>query len=310
MFSQARHSIFRRIRRWPMLRALETRRRFQIERDLLNGRTHRIIAHPSILHFSINKAATQYTRRILLRCGRENGLLPVQMSAYAWNANFPYLFTLSAEEVKPYLHIFHPQGYLYTVFGGLVEGIPNLDRYHTVIMVRDPRDVLVSGFYSYAYSHVAPPSEEKVEEFVEWRTFVQNLTLDEYAIEISHNVRERLQKYLTVTAVYPQTCVLKYEQMIADFPSWLDCLLSYCQLTISPGLRRELIDEADRTSHKKKEEISAHRRQVTPGEHQQKLKPETIDYLNTYLADVLTGFGYVTPVPFGTVGSDEQAAIH
>lgn len=117
------------------------------------------------------------------------GLLPVQMSTYAWNADFPYLFTLSAEAVKPYLHIFRPQGYLYTVFGGLVEGIPDGHPYRTVIMVRDPRDVLVSGFYSYAYSHIAPPSEEKVEEFTEWRTFVQNLTLDEYAMEISRNLR-------------------------------------------------------------------------------------------------------------------------
>ncbi len=295
MFSRTTHSLYRHIRRWPILRTLESRRRFRIERDLLNGRTHRVVVHPSILHFSINKAATQYTRRILLRCGRENGLLPVQMSTYAWNADFPYLFTLSAEAVKPYLHIFRPQGYLYTVFGGLVEGIPDLGSYRTVIMVRDPRDVLVSGFYSYAYSHIAPPSEEKVEEFTEWRTFVQNLTLDEYAMEISRNLRERLQKYLGVTAVYPQTCVLKYEEMIADFASWLDCLLSYCQLNISPGLRQELIDEAGRTSRKKKEEISQHRRQVTPGEHEQKLKPETIEYLNTYLADVLAGFGYAAP---------------
>lgn len=291
MFSRTRQTIFRHLRWWQVLRTWESKRRFRVERDLINGRFHQVVAHPSILHFSINKAATQYTRRILLRCGRENGLLPVQMSAYAWNGSFPYLFTLSAEEVKPYLHIFRPQGYLYTVFGGLVEGIPNLEAYRTVIMVRDPRDVLVSGFYSYAYSHAAPRSEEKMDEFEEWREFVQNLTLDEYVVEISRNLRDRLQKYLGVTAVHPQVCVLKYEEMIADFPTWLDRLLTCCQLEISSHLRQELIDEA-RRSRQKKEEISQHRRQVTPGEHLQKLKPETIDYLNEYLADVLEGFGY------------------
>ncbi len=289
MFSRTRQAVLRRL---PVLRTLKTRRRFRIERDLLNGRTHTVVAHPSILHFSINKAATQYTRRILLRCACENGLLPVQMSAYAWHNNFPYLFTLSAEEVKPYLHIFRPEGYLYTVFGGLVEGIPNLEAYRMVIMVRDPRDVLVSGYYSYAYSHEAPRAKAKMDEFEEWREFVQSLTIDEYALEISQNLRERLRKYLAVTAVHPHVCVLKYEEMIGDFPTWLDRLLAYCQLEISTGLRRELLNEAQRTSRKKKEEIRQHRRQVTPGEYQQKFKPETVDYLDTYLADVLEGFNY------------------
>jgi len=67
----------------------------------------------SVIHYSVNKAASQYTKRIMLRCGEENGLLPVRMSDYAWAKEFPYLFTLSAEEVKPYLHIFRPHGYLY-----------------------------------------------------------------------------------------------------------------------------------------------------------------------------------------------------
>lgn len=292
MLQRAKKAFFHHLPRWPVLQTWKHNRRFRIERDLINGRYHKVIDRPSILHFSINKAATQYTKRIMLRCGRENGLLPVQMSAYAWATDFPYLFTLSAEEVKPYLNLFRPQGYLYTVFGGLVEGIPHLESYRTVIMVRDPRDVLVSGYYSYAYSHVAPKAEEKVDEFKEWREFVQNLTVDEYAIEISQNLRTRLEKYLQVTAAYPDVCVLKYEEMIADFSTWLDHLLTYCQLEISDQLREKLLAEADRSSSKKKEELNRHRRQVTPGDHLRKLQPETIEYLNDYLADVLSGFGY------------------
>jgi hypothetical protein len=84
--------------------------------------------------------------------------------------------------------------------------------------------------------------------------------------------------------------------MIGDFPTWLDRLLAYCQLEISAGLHQELLNEARRSSHKKQEEVSQHHRQVTPGEHRQKLKPETVDYLNNYLADVLEGFGYPATV--------------
>jgi hypothetical protein len=38
-------------------------------------------------------------------------------------------------------------------------------------------------------------------------------------------------------------------------------------------------------------------RKVTPGDHAEKLSPETIEFLNRELADVLTAFGYVSEPP-------------
>lgn len=296
MIQRMRSGVNRRLKKLPVMEDWYDQRRFRVERDLINGRAHKTIDHPSILHFSVNKAATQYTKRIMLRCAQENGLLPAQLSAYAWKHDFPYLFTQTAVENEPYLHVFRPKGYVYTVFGGFVEGIPHIEQYRVVVMVRDPRDVLVSGYYSYAHSHALPPDEEKAEEFLEFRSLVQQMSVDEYARELGPDLYGRLQKYINLSWQMDDVCILKYEDMIADFPSWLDTLLAYCQFQISDSLRASLLQEADRSKQKKKEDISSHRRQVTPGDHMRKLQPETINYLNDLFADITKQFQYPTAV--------------
>ena len=308
MIQKAQRGLNRRLTQLPFLKGWHKQRQFRIERDLINGRTHKVIDHPSILHFSVNKAATQYTKRIMLRCARENRLLPVQMSAYAWNYDFPYLFTQSAEENQPYIHIFQPKGYAYTVFGGFVEGIPDIEQYQTVIMVRDPRDLLVSGYYSYAHSHKMPKSKEKVDDFLEFRSRVQNMSVDEYALEIGEGLKGRLQKYANLCQTNANVAVLKYEDMIADFPNWLDTLLTFCQLQISASLRNALIEEANQAKQKKKEDVSQHRRQVTPGDHVRKLKPETISRLNEMFAEILHQFQYARASEIDNIGNNEYIA--
>ncbi len=274
-------------RRWHIAR------RYKVEEALLRGRSPATGTHPSIIHFSVNKVATQFTKRILIHCARQNGLLPVRMSEYAWHTDFPYLFTLSAEEVKPYLHIFRPQGYLYTVFGGLVEGIPNVADYRVVIILRDPRDVLVSGYFSYAFSHITPEGDENRQTFAAFRDHARSLGVDGYVKESCGNTQRRYQQYLDFAAAYPHAYLTTYEAMVTDFPTWLDNLLTYCGLEISESLWQQLLKEG-MTGRPQVEDISKHRRQAKPGDHLRKLQPETITYLNNELAPILTHLGYTS----------------
>ena len=86
----------------------------------------------NIIHFSFNKAATQYIKSILTRCAIHNEMVPVYINEYAFNADFPFLDHLSATEMEKYKHIFKQTGYLYSAFGGMIDGIPNLENYKVV----------------------------------------------------------------------------------------------------------------------------------------------------------------------------------
>jgi Sulfotransferase domain len=297
MFTEIKRHSKSVLRRLPFVqRSLGERdrgNRFSATLDLINGTHQNKNTHPSIIHFSVNKAATQYTKRILRRCASQNGMVPVLLHDHAFNTDFPYLDYLSATEMQKYHHIFKPHGYLYGVFGGMIEGIPELDKYRVVLMTRDPRDVLVSEYYSIAYSHKVPdPRGTKYENFMNRRKTAQSMTVDEFVLWDSHRIYGILQRYKTLLIDrYPHAYVTTYEKMTAGFQDWLNGLLDNCQLAIPNKLRRSLLEESDRL-RPKDEDIHKHRRKGKPEDYKEKLKPETIDQLNGEFASLLEAFGY------------------
>jgi len=160
-------------------------------------------------------------------------------------------------------------------------------------MIRDPRDALVSAYYSYSKNHAIPQSPTKAAEFKLLRAKIIAQGIDGYVMEMSKNSQWRMQQYFNLQRSCSAVCILRYEDMIADFPTWLDKLLTHCQWKISPILRNQLISEAEKAGHRKPENTESHRRQVSPGEHKRKLQDKTIKNLNEYLSEELQQLGYL-----------------
>jgi hypothetical protein len=275
------------------LRETYLRRHFRVELDLIRGEHRNTSEHPSIIHFSVNKAATQYVKGILSRCASEIGMTPVSIHDYAFGTDFPYLDHLSASEMQKYEHIFKPNGYLYSMFGGMIEGIPALDKFRVVLMVRDPRDVLTSSYYSIAYSHPEPDQRgNKYKHFIERRRNARNSTIDQYVLAQCESTFDVYRRYKTLLIdKYPKVYLTKYEDMTSDFRVWLQGLLDYCTLRISDDLFRCLLEE-NRRLRPQKEDIYKHIRKGEPGDYQQKLAYETIRHLNSRFSSVFDSFGY------------------
>ena len=113
--------------------------------------------------------------------------------------------------MEKYLHLFKPNGHLYSVFGGMIEGLAKLEKYKTVLMVRDPWDTLVSKYYSIAYGHTAPDKHgNKYKHFVEERKKFRESVIDEYAAAQSDRVYNTLQRYKSLLVDrYPNVYVTK-----------------------------------------------------------------------------------------------------
>jgi hypothetical protein len=267
------------------------RDQFRVEKALLAGR-HRIRSTvPSVLHFSFNKAATQTVKKLLIECGRLNGLTPALLHDYAFHHAMPFLDHLDRSEMEKYAHLFKPAGYLYTVFGGMIEGIPALDRFKVVLVVRDPRDILVSDYYSIAYSHAIPKGEKK-ELYLSRREAALASSLDEHVLNNAEKLRAVFEKYeLHLFPACPGVHVARYEDMVEDFAGWLEALLRGCGLDIPDAVRGRLI-EGHEARRPKVEDINKHLRKGVPGEHREKLQRETIEKLNRLFAEPLSRFNY------------------
>lgn len=190
-------------------------------------------------------------------------MVPVSIHGYAFHTNFPYLDHLSAQEMRKYQHIFKPYGYLYSVFGGMIEGISELEKYKIVLMVRDFRDLLVSEYFSVSYSHKAPDKNgNKYELFAEQRTKARESEIAE-----SDKVNNTLQRYKTLLIdKYPNVYVTKYEDMIDDFRGWLAKLLHNCELNVRHEFFEALLERNERM-RPKDEDIQRHMRRGKPDEY-------------------------------------------
>jgi hypothetical protein len=272
---------------------LKLRRNHPVEWALIQRRHITENVNPSILHFSVNKAATQYVKELLAKVGIENGMTTVHLHGYSFNSDFPFLDHLSADEMQQYAYLFKPKGYIYSVFGGPIENIPNMDAFRTVLMVRDPRDVLTSMYYSSAYSHAVPAATgDKRDYFLERRTHTRQISIDQFVLENAERERAIYQRYTDLfIRQHSNLHLIRYEEMIADFDAWFNSLLEYCQLEISPSLRQTLYTEAEKV-RPVTENIYAHIRKGQAGDYLSKLQPETIAYLNEVFVQVLKDYHY------------------
>ena len=280
----------------PFLRRIIERRyikkRFKTELALLKGNHTNNSLKTSIIHFSINKSATQYVKSILRKTATINNMTPVSINDYAFHSTMPFLNRLSNEELKKYAHIFKPKGYVYSVFGAMV-GVENLAAYKIILVVRDPRDVLVSGYFSKVFSHPLPSSEsDKRARFEENRRQAQAETIDEYVLENSEKIYDIYTNYIQhLLQKNTQVYVCRYEEMINDFEGWLTGLLDYAELKITPELKQKFIME-HQAKTPKKEDYNQHLRKGKAGDYKTKLQPETIDNLNIKFKEILYYFDY------------------
>lgn len=285
------------IRKWPIIRTYlhkkHIKKEYQTEIQLIENRHLNKCKKQSIIHFSFNKAASQYVKTILRQCAHEIGMQPVGLLEYAFHSNFPYLYWLNASEMKKYKHVFKTTGYVYTAFSEMIQGVEALKDFKIIYMTRDPRDILVSSYYSIAYSHAVPPvKNNKQKRFLKQREEALNSSIDEYVLKKADGWLKLFNKYNTLLLEkYNNVYITDYADMVNDFETWLTDLLNYTELNISENLK-ELIIKKHRENIPVRENKHKHMRKGQPGDYNNKLKPETIKQLNNKFKDIIKQFNY------------------
>lgn len=195
--------------------------------------------------------------------------------------------------METYKHIFKETGYLYSVFGGMVENIDNLNNYKILLSIRDPRDILVSSYYSIAYSHKVPPdtSGGKQKKFLDKREWVNSVNIDTYVLDQADAFYSIFNKYKTQLCNQHQVGILKYEDMVTNYEEWLMAIAKLTDMEIPDSIKHELIRN-NRASTPLKENKFSHNRKGISGDYKEKLTAETIKELNTIFKPILSYFDY------------------
>jgi hypothetical protein len=162
-----------------------------------------------------------------------------------------------------------------------------------LLMVRDPRDALVSQYFSNAYSHPIPETTgdnvQVVELMQRQRAEALAMGVETYVISHARGMKRTMMAYRRVAAD-PSTTILKYEEYIFDKPALMRIVCERIGWQIDEALIGEIMTWAD--VRPGQEAPTAFIRKVTPGDHREKLSAEAVENINAVLAPAMDLFGY------------------
>jgi hypothetical protein len=275
----------------------------------------------SVLVFALPKAGSVLLNRIMQDLSRKVGLRYVSIMAEYFTLGIP-------DELHPATtsEIFLRRGYCYGGFRYVPTfAIPIIPAVRKVLLVRDPRDMLVSYYYSMLKSHPSPgnvldpPVEGRdlAQRLGEERDLAQRLGVDAYARQMAPVYREYFGGYRRLCTGYeidffpnPSTYrnllsrlfasrrksieqkirVYRYEDVIYAKETWIQDICDWFSLPIDKQSQVAVAKGANIFPAKERED--KHIRQVHPGNYQSKLSQETINFLTDYFYDDMKFFGY------------------
>ena len=172
-----------------------------------------------------------------------------------------------------------------------------LQERQSVLLVRDPRDALVSQYFSFGGRHASHKVPRKGSRKLtsSWES-TAHLDIDAYVLHAAAGYLDKLVAYQHALD-FGKVLLRRYEDIYYDKRTFLAEIFRHFGLDIRPGVVTEVAREFD--VRPEAEQRGKHIRKGTPGDHRDKLRPETIERLNDLFAPACAEFGYRLGAPAG-----------
>ena len=226
---------------------------------------------PSVVLFTLHKVASTFTNRLLDHLNAEHlGLRRLDWDKYVYN-RFPR--DSSGYIAQRTDRLFASSGYCYGVFREALP-IADLGRYRVLLILRDPRDILTSHYFSEAHSHALPVNKARRREFEARRARVRGQSIDDYVLEQSLPLVKKFDDYVAMCrshAIDPVT----YEQMMGDWDDFVDRVGDTLGIDVGRA-ERDALRSAGQIGVEHGGDVTHHRRRGTPGDHREQLRRATV----------------------------------
>ena len=237
----------------------------------------------NILFFTVHKAASMFIYKICHDLSKECGLNYYSVNHNKYNT---YYFDTEENDLEDITNwqnktgCFAPLRYYFN--------IPQELKAHIILHLRDPRDVLVSLYFSEAYSHSVFKGVFDLNQSE--RNEIINMGIDQYVLEYADTFNRKYTEYRSLLRE-PDSIFVKYEDLVLNFPFWLQEVAKGFAIENTKFIHR-MIKKYKGEFEVKKENIHAHKRKIVPGDYKEKLTPETIGKLNAIFSDNLKKYNY------------------
>ena len=242
-------------------------------------------SHDSFSIFTLHKCASTMLQRCFEKIGDFNGITNVALDKWIFSTGYTY----TSENKKEFKNLFVPKGYWYGVYRGpFIKWTDwEISKKKSILLVRDPRDIVVSHYFSMSYSHVAPGSKNV--KMCDTPSFVFK-EINEYVVEVADKFNDVLERYIDDLLPLGNTKLFRYEDVILDKIQFFVPAMNHLNLDFPrKDFLKMIVEETQIPST---ENVHQHIRRVLPGDYKNKLSEETIDKLNNKFRRVLDYFDY------------------
>jgi len=195
------------------------------------------------------------------------------------------------EVVEDVDNLFQQPGYIFATLRWLPQKlhIPALDKEKKLLLVRDPRDMLVSAYYSFRESHRIPKSGHIRTALERTRKRLQTTSLDEFVRSRAYPLKAKYFKLMTLLTT-PNLLLRRYEDIIFDKENFVRDIADFFEMDVPPETIAAIAGKHDVMPAT--EDTSRHIRQVKPRNFESKLSPATVEEISHVLRAVLSEFDY------------------
>jgi hypothetical protein len=245
---------------------------------------------PSVLAFSMAKGGSTLLYNMLTRLAPLAGLTYFSIEDH-----------LFASGVSPNRrptaigHVFEPRGFCYAGFRQFpAYPVPILHSSRVAFLIRDPRDMITSLYFSLVYSHRMPDGDKGGTGRAEMeasREALSRTEIDRFAVEAIRTYLRLFEAYVAQGFHWrPNVATYRYEDVIFRKAEWVADLCEWFGWDIPEADRLRVTQEFDELPDQ--ERPREHVRQVSPGNHKRHLSPETQQQITAALGEYMDLFGY------------------
>lgn len=187
-------------------------------------------------------------------------------------------------------------GYVFGMFRSFDEALRGLDltQNKKFLLIRDPRDVLVSLFFSMARSHRLPGPGSAQDEILRVRELTSK-SIDAFVeSEVTENIQVRYRDYREFCEQHQDVILFRYEDVIFDKQAWVTNIIRHLDLEVPEKMVRKIVRKHDElpTEERPLENV----RQVRPGNWKEYLSADSATRIEHLFAREMAFFGYVPEV--------------
>ena len=252
---------------------------------------------PSVLAFSMAKAGSTLLYNMLSRLTRDQNLVYFSIDDYLFSRNVS-----ATNRPGDIGDVFKPTGYCYGGFRQFPAfPVPILHSSRAIFLVRDPRDMITSLYFSLLKSHRIPKSEAQegsaeeadgaAKKMSDTRQRLQHTDINVFARESVRAYMRMFEGYVARGFAWrPNVAIYRYEDVIFAKEAWIDDICAWYGWDVDPARRHRVAAMFDEVPREERPE--EHIRQVTPGNHRAHLSPAASKSIVNALSEYMRLFGY------------------